>query len=371
MSQLVSRLLLKGTQRRSAEDISRQVESVGGSIDTFSGNNSFGVALEVMSSDLELGLDLFSDVVLNPAFPEGALDRERQIQLADLRAQHDHLLQTASLAMRRALFGSQGYGLNPLGTEETLRSFRVDDLRNFRKLQMTPRSCVLAVFGDIEPEKVVAAVEKAFGSWTSPAGNGAGAAALVSPGSRRVSERRNKKQAVIVAGYPGVSVENPARYGLELIQEACSDLGSRLFMRIREELGLAYYVGAQNLAGLGSGYFQFYVGTAPETARMAEEELLKQAAYLASEGLTLEELSRTKAKLLGEHKIARQEIGHLATMCALNELYGLGYGHFEVEHQLYEAVTAEATKSIARDVLDPDKLVIASVNARRSRAMIG
>jgi zinc protease len=363
ISQLVSRLLLKGTSTRTAEDISRQVESVGGSIDTFSGNNSFGVALELMSPDLELGLDLFSDVVLNPAFPEPALERERQIQLADLRAQHDHLLQTASLAMRRALFGSQGYGLNPLGTEETLRSFRVDDLRNFRKLHMTPRSCVLAVFGDIEPEKVVAAVETAFGSWASPAENGAAPTVVISPGARRVNEARDKKQAVIVAGYPGVSMDDPARYGLELIQEACSDLGSRLFMRIREELGLAYYVGAQNLAGLGSGYFQFYVGTSPETARMAEEELLKQAAYLAAEGLTPDELTRTKAKLLGEHKIARQEIGHLATMCALNELYGLGYRHFEMEQQLYEAVTVEDTRSVAGQVLKANNVIVAAVNA--------
>ena len=130
---------------------------------------------------------------------------------------------------------------------------------------------------------------------------------------RRVEETRDKKQAVLVIGFPGTTMFNDDRYALELIQESCSDLGSRLFLRIREQLGLAYYVGAQNLAGLAPGYFAFYTGTEPSKAAQVETELLKEAELLRTEGLTAEELKRAKAKIIGQKKIARQDLGHLAS----------------------------------------------------------
>src|SRR5207245_4720101 len=107
------------------------------------------------------------------------------------------------------------------------------------------------------------------------------------------------------------------RYALELLQETCSDLGSRLFTRIREKLGLAYYVGAQNFIGLAPGYFAFYAGTMPEKAELVEKELLAEAELLRREGLTAEELKRAKAKLIGQKKIARQDLGGFAMTTAL------------------------------------------------------
>src|SRR4029079_9140761 len=126
-------------------------------------------------------------------------------------------------------------------------------------------------------------------------------------GREHVVEQRDKKQAVLVVGFPGVTLHSPDRYGLELIQEALSDLGSRLFLRIRENLGLAYYVGAQNFLGLEPGYFALYAGTTPEKTSVVEFELLKEAESLRVGGLTETELQRAKAKLVGQKKIARQD----------------------------------------------------------------
>jgi zinc protease len=107
---------------------------------------------------------------------------------------------------------------------------------------------------------------------------------------------------VLVIGFPGTTMHDDDRYALELIQESCSDLGSRLFLRIRDKLGLAYYVGAQNFAGLVPGYFAFYTGTEPSKAGQVEMELLKEAELLRTEGLTAEELKRAKAKIIGQKK---------------------------------------------------------------------
>ena len=364
VTQLTGKLLLKGTTRRSAEDIAKEIESVGGSLDSYSGNNSFGVNAEVMTSDFATGLDLLADVLLIPTFPALALERERQIQLAGIRAQKDHLLQSAALAMRRALFGERGYGLDAQGTEASVQSIQVAAARAFHDQFARPNNCVLAIYGDINTGEVKTAVEKAFGAWKPNPDLPATVSHSALPALHsieRVTETRDKKQAVLVIGYRGLTVHDADRYALELVQESCSDLGSRLFLRVREKLGLAYYVGAQNVVGLAPGYFAFYAGTAPEKAAQVEMELLNEAALLRSDGLTEEELKRAKAKVIGQRKIARQDLGGLAMTTALDELYSLGYAYADQEDALYEAVTLDQVKTAAQKYLRPEALVIAVV----------
>jgi zinc protease len=369
VSQLMGKMLLKGTAKRSAEDIAREIESVGGNIDTYGGNNSLGVNVEVMSTDFALGLDLLADVLLHSTFPSEPFERERDVQIANIQAQKDHLLKSATNAMRRALFGDAGYGLDPLGSIESVQKIGTDDLKSAQRKLVTPDNCVLAIFGDVNPTEVRSAVETIFSNW-KPRG-----AAEASPDTshltprtslQRVNETRDKKQAVVVIGFPATTLRAPDRYALELLQEACSDLGSRLFLRIREELGLAYYVGAQHFPGLVPGYFAFYTGTMPEKVELVEKELLREAALLRSDGLTEAELKRAKAKIIGQKKIARQDPGTLAMTAALDELYGLGYAHADVEDALYEAVTLEQIKAAAGKYLAPDSAVIAVVQPQKA-----
>ena len=361
ITQLMGRLLLKGTSTRSAEEIAREIESVGGSIDTYGGNNSFGVNVEVMSGDFAKGMSLLADVVLNPGFPATALEREREVQLAAIRAQRDQLLQSASKAMRRALFGETTYGLDPLGSEQSVQQLNVEAVKNFHAALVVPNNCVLAIFGDIDEQATLEAVNRAFGSWASATRPEPTTTIMANPlnSIKRVTESREKKQAVLIIGYQGTTLEDPDHYALELIQETCSDLGSRLFLRVREKLGLAYYVGAQNFTGLVPGYFAFYVGTLPEKAELVEKELLSEAELLRLDGLTEEELKRAKAKVIGQRKISRQDTGALAMTTALDELYGLGYRHGETEDARYEAVSLDQVKAVARKYLQADAFVVA------------
>ncbi len=366
LTQLTGKLLLKGTKTRSAEDIATEIETLGGSIDSYGGNNSFGVNAEILSEYFITGLNLLADVLLNPTFPAPALERERQIQLAGIKAQRDQLLQSAAKAMRRALFGDAGYGLDALGTEKSVQKIHVNNLRAFHSKMVTPNNCVLAIYGDVKTSEVKTAVEKVFAKWKK-----GGEVLAELPKSqplkkiKRVGETRDKKQAVLLIGFPGATLHDSDRYALELLQEACSDLGSRLFLRIREKLGLAYYVGAQNFVGLAPGYFAFYVGTEPAKVGQVEQELLKEAELLRAEGLTEEELNRSKAKIIGQKKIARQDLGGLAMTTALDELYGLGYANSDNEDAKYEAVTLEQIKAVAKKYLKLDALVISVVKPEK------
>ena len=213
----------------------------------------------------------------------------------------------------------------------------------------------------METTEVKTAVEKALAGWKPGQKSEVGSQKLEIQEVRRVEEVRDKKQAVLVIGFPGTTMHSDDRYALDLVQESCSDLGSRLFLRIRDKLGLAYYVGAQNFAGLVPGYFAFYTGTEPSKAGLVENELLKEAELLRNEGLTADELKRAKAKIIGQKKIARQDLGDLASLTALDELYGLGYRRMELDDAKYEAVTLEQIEAIAQKYLNPNTPVVAVV----------
>ena len=167
------------------------------------------------------------------------------------------------------------------------------------------------------------------------------------PQTVAVEENRDKAQAVLMVGFRGADMYSPDRYALELIDEASSDLGSRFFVRIREQMGLAYYVGASQMQGLVSGLFAFYLGTDPQKIEQVKAELLDEINQLAKNGLTSDELVRAKKKLIGQQRISNQSNDSFGYMAALDELYGLGFDHYlELEREV-EQVTVEEIRRVA------------------------
>jgi zinc protease len=349
LSRLVARTMVKGTRSRTAEELAGQIESVGGALGADSGNNSLSVTARVLQPDLALGVELIADVLLNAAFSEKAMNREKEAQLASIKADEEEITSVARNLFRARLFGDHPFALRTLGTPERVRSYRREDLVAFRDRHIAGRNGVLAVFGAVKGAEVCAVVEAAFD------GLAAGTPTLDElpqpPGldeSAEVVATRPKTQAVIMIGFPGVDLFSPDRVPLELIDEACSDLGSRMFNRIREEMGLAYFVGSSNLMGLAPGAFSFYAGTDPAKAGEVKAALADEIRKLAADGITSDELERTKAKLLGAHEIRNQSNDALAFSCALDELYGLGFRHYEGLRARVEAVTHAQVREVAR-----------------------
>ena len=140
-----------------------------------------------------------------------------------------------------------------------------------------------------------------------------------------------------------------------------TDLGSRFFIRIRENMGLAYYVGASQMQGLVPGLFSFYLGTDPQKIEPVKTALLDEIQKLASEGLTQEELARAKRKLIGQHQIAMQSNDAFGYQCALDELYGLGFDYYKKTEQEVNAVTLDETKRVAAKYFRDQPYVLATV----------
>ncbi len=353
ITKLLSRAMIKGTKTQSAAQIAEKLESAGGRIGSDSGNNSFSVMVEVMKPDLGLGLDVIGDVLLNPSFPEAEVELEKQTQIAAIKAENEQITAVARNTAREKLFGTHPYALRNSGKIESVSKLTSKDLQAMHDQFVVAKNGVIAVFGDVKAEEVVRLVEKEFAKLP------VGQLALSSPVQPAplqdgivAVEERNKQQAVVMFGFPAVDVLSPDRPALELLDEASNDLGSRFFNRIREQLGLAYFVGAGSFAGLAPGSFVFYLGTDPKKVDQVTKEFHDEIDKLAKDGLTPEELVRAKKKLLGSEAISNQSNSAFAATVTVDELVGLGYDSYQKRKAVIEAVTLEETRRVAAKYFD-------------------
>jgi len=362
ITRLTARTLLKGTKTRSAEQIANQIEAVGGSISTEAGNNSMSVSVHVMKPDFKIGLDLLGDVLLNATFPDQAVAREKQVQIAGIKQEEEQLTTVARNILRQALFTDHPYALRANGSAESVQHLAQKDLIAFRDKYLVAKNGVIAVFGNVNAADVKQAFEQALGKMKP----GELALTNVRPTTpiaktENVESNKDKAQGVIMVGYRGVDMFDKDRHALELIDEASSDLGSRFFIRIRENMGLAYYVGAMQMQGLVPGVFAFYLGTDPQKIEPVKTALLDEINKLASEGLTEAELVRAKKKLIGQHQIAMQSNDSFGYQSALDELYGLGFDYYKKLDQEVNSVTLDETRRVAAKFFRDQPYVLATV----------
>jgi zinc protease len=362
ITRLTSRVLLKGTKTRTAEQIADQIEAIGGSISSDAGNNSTSVSVHVMKPDLKAGADILADVLLNATFPEQSVEREKQVQIAGIKQEDEQLTAVARNILRQALFTDHPYALRANGVAGSVTKLTQKDLIAFRDKYLAAKNGVISVFGNVNAGEVKELFEQTLGKMKP------GALALTDarPSApitkiETVESNKEKAQGVLMVGYRGVDMFDKDRHALELIDEASSDLGSRFFIRIRENMGLAYYVGASQMQGLVPGLFAFYLGTDPQKIEPVKTALLDEIQKLASEGLTPEELTRAKRKLIGQHQIAMQSNDSFGFQCALDELYGLGFDYYKKIEEETNAVTLDDVKRVAAKYFRDQPYVLAIV----------
>ena len=362
ISKLFSRVLLKGTSARSAEVIADTLESLGGGIGADAGKGTVTVGVSVLRDDLEAGLEILADVVRDALFPQEALERERSVQLAAIRSEREDPFAVAGQLLRSHLLEGHPDGFPAYGTVESVGAIRREDLLEFRDRYCVGRNGVLSVFGDIEPSQVRELVERYFG------GLPAGEAALTQPppppplcGTKFVETAVDRQQTVLMVGYRCPDIFHVDQAALCLLEEACSDLGSRLFVRIREQLGLAYSVGSSHFAGLSCGSFIFYVATDPEKQAAVLEELNREILALAQDGLGVAELCRAKEKFLGGMNLRNQNLAAFCASCLADELLGLGAEHYRRECSAVEEVSAANLCAVALRTFGEQPFVTAVV----------
>jgi len=242
----------------------------------------------------------------------------------------------------------------------------------FRDRYLVARNGVISVFGNVTANEVRELFEKALGSMKQ----GELALTGVAKPNRlaatvTVETLKEKAQGVLMVGFRGADMFSEDRYALELIDEASSDIGSRFFVRIREEMGLAYFVGASQMQGLVPGLFMFYLGTDPQKIEPVKAALLEEIGKLATDGLSETELARAKKKLIGQQQISNQSNDAFGYMAALDELYGLGFDHYKELERDVERVTVKDVRRVAAKYFLNQPYVLALVRPTGNGALKG
>ncbi|MBL7084723.1 MAG: insulinase family protein [Candidatus Omnitrophica bacterium] len=325
---LVANLLDKGTKSKSAEEIAYLVESKGARLSYFSGNNSFGLSLDLISEDFETMLKLMADLLSSPTFPRGEVKRQKEKNLANLRSQEDNIFSSGTRLLKTTLFQKHPFRFLTVGNEESLKKLGRREVVGFYQDFCTGNNMVLSVFGDVEADEVLAKAKEAFANIKK------GAAPVINPleepkikNVRISSATLNKQQSLVLMGFYGASVFDQERFTLEVICQILSQPSGKLFTQIRQKAGLAYALGAYQVLGLDPGYLVISVATTAENVETVKEKILKQLKLLKEEPLSAEELNQAKRAVLVRKLLSRQTNSACALESSLNELYGLGFNY--------------------------------------------
>ena len=345
---LMATLLTKDTKKRSAAEVAKFIEEVGGSFYPFSGNNSFGLAVEVLPGDWARALEALSDAVLAPAFAKTSFEIERDAQQADLQQDADDVVTLGRKIVRKKFFGAHPLAVDSHGTLEGLKAIKPADLAALWKRLGVAGNAVLVAAGDFDP-KVLAPKLKAFLAKLPRGKAPEGGAKFTAPGEvGEFVEKQPREQAVVFQAFPGPGLKSDDYYVGEVADELFSGMSSRLFERVREEKGLAYFVRSSRITGVDTGMFSFYAGTAPATADEVLREIDAEIARVQAGKVGKTELVRCQTRLKAGRRMGLQTNGSRAMHAGLNTLYGLPVDDAATYDAKIDAVMITDLKAFAR-----------------------
>lgn len=358
LASLTGSLLSEGTKGRTSEEISRLIDSLGGSFGTGGSSDWISASAAVLSRDFETGLDLVARSLREPTFPPEEVERRRKETLGELEADEDQPGVVAQRAFRKTLYGDAPYGHPVDGTPETVAKLTREDVVEFHRNQITPARTICAIVGDVATSEMKAVAEKLLGSWTG-SGEGYDPKPAEAPPATSVVVDRPVTQANIVIGQIGVARSNPDYFSILLMNHVLGGGGftSRLMQTVRTKGGLAYSVSSHFEGNKLPGPFQVALQTKVESAAEAIKLVRDEIAKLHAEGATEAELEAAKDYLTGSFPLRLDSIGKLAGFLVQVEYFGLGDDYIERYPERVRAVTLEDVRAAAKKYLHPNDLV--------------
>jgi zinc protease len=354
VNNMLAGLLTRGSERFSRLELAEAVESLAGSLRGFSGRNSLGLSGSFLTTPrIDNALDLFLDTLLHPAFPAEEVEKRRREILLAFKNREDDLAQIAFDLFYETLFATHPYRFSVLGGEESIRALQREQLADYYRVLLNPERLVISVVGDVDTEQVTAHLREAL--TLLPAAVAAPTLPPTDPRpttARQCHKAMDKQQAHIVLGFQGVTLANPDRYPLKVLEAILSRQGGRLFYELREQRALAYSVAAFGVEGLAPGVVGVYVGTDPNKVEEATTAARVELARVREELVSAAELEQARKYLTGSFEISLQSNSAQSEEMAFNELYGLGYENGRRYLAAITAVTAEDLRRVARTYFD-------------------
>jgi len=363
LANLTATLLTSGTAKRTAEDISREVDFLGADLGSSAGPDFTAVRLSVLKKDAEKGFEILSDVVLNPAFPEDEITRNRELIKGSLRKSLEEPSFVARTEFEKAVYGGHPYGRIVRGYPETLDRIRREDIQGFYSTYFRPGNAVISVAGDLTPAELDRLLDRFFSGWRPAPVPAREPAALEPHGRRVITTDRDVEQANIILGGLGVRRDDPDFYALLVMNYILGGGGfsSRLMESIRDEMGLAYDVHSFLTSTKDTGVFLVGVQTKNESAGAVIDEIVRQMERMRTEKVSEKELEDAQAYLVGSFPRKIDTLGQIADFMAAVEFLDLGLDYPDRYREYINSVTREDVLRVAREHLPVSDYVLSVV----------
>ena len=363
VSHLLEHMVFKGTTARSAKEIALSLETLGGSLDAYTAREHTSYQARVLDEHLTEAADVMADLVFRPLLRAEDLRLERKVVLEEISMVEDTPDDLVFELHNEAMWGTHPYGYSILGTRDTVSALGVRELRELHQRAYHPPQLVVACAGNVEHDQLLDILRKT--GWTDiPRGSeerltSPGLEGAV-PGYRHVE--RESAQTHVVFGSSTVAHNDPLRYAVVLVDTIFGGgMSSRLFQRVREELGLAYSVYTFQNFHPEVGVHGVYVGTAPETGRAAVEAIREELHRLATEGLPPDEIASGKSQLKGQVTLSLESVSARMYRAAGVALYEEPFRTLDDILALVDAITEEQVLEVCRRYFAADGQTVVSL----------
>jgi predicted Zn-dependent peptidase len=362
VSHLLEHMVFKGTERRTAQEIALSLESRGGSLDAYTSRDSTAYHARVLDADLPRALDVITDIVRAPLLRDSDLSLERQVVLEEISTVADTPDDEVFDLTYEALWPSHPYGLQILGTKETVGALSTGDLKQLHERAYFPGNCVIAAAGNLTHDELLKQVE-AQGWFKDGVAQTPPRVAPLPLAVRSVTRtfEKDTAQTHIVFATDTVPYADQRKYGMLVLSNIFGGgMSSRLFQRIREELGLAYAIYSFTSFYRAVGMAGVYVGTQPNRAEQAVAAIRSEFARMAQDGLRGEALEETLGQLMLSLESPTSRMYRLASTAVYSE----PYRSLDEVLRTVEALTADDVSAIASEFFQPERQTVVSLGPK-------
>ncbi len=360
VSHFVEHMVFKGTTSRSAQQIAREVDTIGGNLDAFTGKEMVCFNIKVLDENVLPALDVLSDLVLHPTFTPEELAREQGVILEEIKMDEDNPDYLVHEIFTQNFWKGDALGRPILGTAKTVSSFNQQIVFDFYASQFTPRNMVFSAAGNLDHDAFVAQVEQQFGSLAASGANHATkpAAPLATP-HITLKRKKSLEQVQLCLGVPAPPVNDPSRYGVYLLNTMLGGgMSSRLFQTIREDQGLAYSIYSEMNPFRDTGSLCVYAGASVDKTEKVLQLTLQELRRLKQETVSETELKRAKDQLKSNMVIGLESSGSRMSNLARQQMYfGRFFGIDEIIEEI-EAVTSADVQELAQRLFQPEAMAL-------------
>jgi predicted Zn-dependent peptidase len=359
LSHFIEHMVFKGTKNRTAEDIARSVDSIGGGLDAFTSKELVSYQVKILDEHMPLAFDVVADLVRNPLFDKNDIEKEKGVILEELKMEVDNPEYLIHEIFSSNYWKGHGLGRSILGTKQTIRSFNRDSVEKYYQHFYAPSNILITAAGSLKHRQLMQLVEDRFSDLKRrkvrpPQPPPKPQAALI------FKNKNSLEQVHVYIGVPSIAVPHESRFACYILNTILGGgMSSRLFQNIREKQGLAYTVYSELAMYRDAGCMLIYAGTSLKTARKVIESIVHELKQMTDHLVSPEELRRAKDHLKGSYVLGLESTSSRMANLARQELYFKRFFSLDEVLERIEVVTAEEVQALAQEFFDPKSMAVA------------